>query len=186
MAKLYFRYGSMNSGKSLDILKVLYNYREKNKNILLLTSSVDNRYGVGKVKSRVGLEADALIINESTNIEELFLSYKDIDCILVDESQFLNKDHIFQLSRIVDIYNVPVIAYGLRSDFKLNPFEGSSYLMAIADDIEEIKTICFCGKKATVNARIQDGRIVKEGDQILIGGNNEYISLCRKHYHEWK
>jgi len=185
MASLYFRYSSMNSGKSLDLLKVAFNYEEREQKILLLTSSLDDRYGTNKVKSRIGIERDAYGVSKEENILELF-NYKEYDCVLVDEVQFFSKEQIFQLSDIVDTYNIPVICYGLRSDFKQEPFEGSKYLMTIADKIEELKTICFCGKKATVNARVVDNKIVYDGEQVKIGGNESYVSVCRKHFKEGK
>jgi len=189
MAKLYFRYGAMNSGKSIDILKVAHNYEERGQKILLLTSALDDRYGVGKIKSRIGIEKDAIIINTDTNILDIIikqLKTEDIKCVLVDEVQFFNKKQIFQLSDIVDYYNIPVICYGLRSDFMLDPFEGSKYLMTIADSIEEIKTICHCGKKASINTKVINDKVVTEGKQVEIGGNELYVSLCRKCYKEGK
>lgn len=186
MSKLFFRYSSMGAGKTLELLKVAYNYEEKNKVVLLLTSSFDDRNGVGKITSRTGLSRDAKIISSGDNIFDVVKEQPNISCVLVDEAQFLTKKHIFQLTDVVDELDIPVICYGLRSDFKLNPFEGSSYLMAIADDIEEIKTICWCGKKANINARVSDGKIMKRGEQIQIGGNETYTALCRKHYKEGK
>lgn len=182
MAKLFFRYSSMGAGKSLDLLKVSYNYEENNENILIFTSALDDRYGQGIVKSRVGLSKDAIPVDEKLNIYQYVESLKyDVKAILVDEAQFLNKEHIFQLSDIVDLLNIPVICYGIRSDFRLEPFEGSKYLMTIADSIEEIKTICSeCkDKKAIVNARFENGKIVDKGDQVKVGGNETYRPLCR-------
>lgn len=189
MAKLYFRYGAMNSGKSIDIIKVDFNYKERGHNTLILNSSLDNRYGINKVASRIGVEVNAICVNVDTNILELFIkenNKKKINCVLVDEAQFFKKQQIYQLSNIVDDFNVPVICYGLRSDFQLKAFEGSETLFAICDVLEEIKTICWCGHKAIINARVIDGKIVKEGEQIQIGGNESYTSLCRKHYKEGK
>lgn len=189
MSSLYFRYGAMNSGKSIDILKVAFNYEERGQHVLILTSGLDNRYGLNKIKSRVGIEREAFGVNTEENIKDLFKKNNDIksiDCVLVDEVQFFTKEQIYQLSDIVDDYNIPVICYGLRSDFKNEPFSASSYLMAIADKIEELKTICFCGNKATVNARIIDDKIVHNGEQIQIGGNESYVSVCRKHFKEGK
>lgn len=189
MAKLYFRYGAMGSGKSIDLLKVAYNYEERGQNVLIFTSSIDDRYGIGKVSSRIGIEKEARIIKNDTDVllvTNIVLLNEKIDCVLIDEVQFLTKKQIFQLSDIVDYLNVPVICYGLRSDFKLEPFEASKYLMVLADVIEEIPTICWCGKRANVNARILDGKIVKKGEQVQVGGNESYISLCRKHYKEGK
>lgn len=190
MAKLLFKYGAMGCGKSLELLRVAYNYLERDQNILLFTSAVDDRGGIkNKIKSRVGLEMDAIPIAEHTSILSEFITKhknKKIDCVLVDESQFLKKHHIEQLSDIVDNFNVPVICYGLKSDYKNEPFEGSTYLLSMSDNLEEIKSICWCGKKSTVNARIVDGKIVKNGEQIQVGGNESYVSLCRKHYKDNK
>ena len=185
MASLYFRYSSMNSGKSLDLLKVAFNYEERQQKVVILTSMLDTRDGTNKVSSRIGIEREAYGIKENENILDLY-DYNKYDCVLVDEVQFFTKKQIYQLADIVDTYNIPVICYGLRSDFKLEPFEGSMYLMTIADKIEELKTICFCGKKATVNARIVDKKIVYDGSQVQIGGNESYISVCRKHFKEGK
>lgn len=192
MAKLYFRYGAMGSGKSIDLLKVSYNYKERGKKTLILTSSLDNRYKIGKIKSRIGLEEAAICVSNNDSILEIFKSncFDDqsinIDCVLIDEVQFFNENQISELSDIVDIYNIPVIAYGLRSDFKQELFTGSKALLSICDVIENIPVICWCGRKATTNARIFNGNIIKEGEQIQIGGNESYISLCRKHYKENK
>ena len=186
MAKLYFRYSSMNAVKSLDLLKVAYNYEERGQEVLLLTSGLDDRYGLGKITSRVGLEKEAIMINKETNVLELFKTKDNISCVLVDEVQFFTKAQIYQLSDIVDYHNIPVICYGLRSDFMLEPFEGSKYLMSLADNIEELKTICHCGKKATINAKVIDNEIVTIGNQVEIGGNELYVSLCRKCYKERK
>jgi len=189
MAKLYFRYSAMNAGKSLDLLKTAFNYEERGQNVLIFTSGIDVRYGKNKIKSRVGLEKEAISIDDDTDIVSIFINkhlLNQIDCVLVDESQFLSKKHIYQLTEIVDMYNTPVICYGLRSDFRIEPFEGSTYLMAIADSIEELKTICWCGKKATVNARLINGKITTSGEQVQLGGNESYTSLCRKHFKERK
>ena len=187
MAKLYFRYSTMNAGKSLQLLSVAYNYEENNENILLFTSSKDDRYEKGMIVSRSGLKKEAIIIDDNTNIFEIVKNKKNIKSVLVDESQFLNKEHIFQLADVVDKLDIPVMCYGLRSDFKLNPFEGSKYLMTIADTIEEIKTICsVCkDKKANVNVRIdKNGKILKDGEQVQIGGNESYKPMCRKCYNK--
>jgi len=183
MAKLFFRYSSMGAGKTLDLLRSNYNYNENNKKTLCLISGKDNRYGKDKITSRIGISTNAISIYDETNIFELVKDKIDISCIFVDEIQFLTKEHIIQLSDIVDKLNIPVICYGLRSDFQMNPFLSSSYLMAICDEIQEIKSICWCGKKAIINARIVNGQISEQGDQILVGDKN-YISLCRKHFKE--
>lgn len=190
MAKLYFKYGTMGSGKTLELIRVAHNYIERNQRILIFTSALDNREGINKkIKSRVGVEMDAISINNDTNILEIFIEENltnKLDCILIDESQFLKKHHIEQLTEIVDVYNVPVICYGLKADYKNEPFEGSSYLLSMCDTIDEIKSVCWCGKKATVNSRILNNNVIKVGNQIQIGGNESYIALCRKHYKQGK
>ena len=173
----------MGSGKSLEMIRVAYNYIERGQKILLLSSSLDNRYGENIVKSRTGIEMPCKSISDNTDITSIFINeniIKSVNCVLVDEAQFLKKQHIKQLSEIVDKYDTPVMCYGLRTDSKLCLFEGSMYLMAIADEISEIVSICTCGKKSIVNARIKNGKITTSGDQIEIGGNESYISLCRK------
>ena len=185
MSKLYFRYSTMGAGKSLDLLKTAYNYEERNKNVLLLTSKFDNRHGLDKITSRVGLSMPAISISDSTNIFEyvkLQHSINKYDCVLIDEVQFLTKEHIWQLTDIVDKLDLNVITYGLRIDYRGEPFEGSCYLMALSDKIEELKTICEFGDKATMNLRVVDGNPVFEGDQVSIGGNESYIPVCRKYY----
>ena len=187
MAQLYFRYSTMNAGKSIDLIKVAYNYEERGQTVLALVPAVDDRYGRGVITSRIGVQREATIVRDDTNILELFMKEnerKHIDCVLVDESQFLRKHHIEELVEIVDSCNTPVICYGLKNDFRNELFEGSYYLLVDADKIEEIKTICWCGRKATMVARVVDGKIVKSGDQIVVGGNDMYVSLCRKHYND--
>lgn len=187
MAQLYYRYSTMNAGKSIELIKVAYNYEEKGKRVLALTPSVDDRYGVGVIASRIGITREAVSVNEEMNLLELFLreNKKDpIDCVLVDECQFLKKHHVQELVEIVDSFDVPVLAYGLKNDFKNELFEGSYYMLAYADKIEEIKTICWCGRKATMVARVVDGKFIKTGEQIMVGGNDLYVSLCRKHYND--
>ena len=187
MAQLYYRYSTMNAGKSLELIKVAYNYEERGKHILTLVPSVDNRYGTGIITSRIGLQREAMVVTEDTNILEIYLRENEkakIDCILIDECQFLKKNHVQELVEIVDSFDVPVLAYGLKNDFKNELFEGSYYMLVYADKIEEIKTICWCGRKATMVARIVDGKIVKQGEQIVVGGNEMYVSLCRKHYND--
>lgn len=187
MAQLYYRYSTMNAGKSIEIIKVAHNYEEKGKNVLVLTSAIDDRYGIGKITSRVGVSRDAEIVFDETNIMEIFLEHhknKNIDCVLIDECQFLKKHHAEEIAEIVDSCNVPVLCYGLKNDFRNELFEGSYYLLVYADKIEEIKTICWCGKKATMVARVVDEKFVKTGDQIQVGGNEMYVSLCRKHYND--
>lgn len=187
MAQLYYRYSTMNAGKSIELIKVAYNYEERGKRVLTLAPSVDDRYGMGLITSRIGLQREAVIVNDDTNILDLFIERNDdkkIDCILLDECQFLKRHHVEELAEIVDSYDVPVLAYGLKNDFRNELFEGSYYMLIYADKIEEIKTICWCGRKAIMVARVVDGKIVKQGKQIQIGGNEMYVSLCRKHYND--
>lgn len=186
MAKLYYIYGAMGCGKTIDLLKTAYNYEERGQNVLLFTAARDNRSGIGKIKTRVGLERNAIPIYDDMDIYEYVLKYpKKIDCILVDEINFLKKKHIDSLSDIVDFLDIPVMCYGLRSDFLTNTFEGSKRLLEIADSIQEMKTICECGKKAIINMRIADGKVVTEGDQIFVGGNESYKSVCRRCYKDY-
>ncbi len=186
MAQLYYRYSTMNAGKSIELIKVAYNYEERGKNVLVLMPSIDNRYGKGRITSRIGISREALVIEEKTDILEVFREArkeKPIHCVLVDECQFLKKHHVMELVSIVDDFDTPVLAYGLKNDFRNELFEGSYHMLVYADKIEEIKTICHCGRKATMVARIVDGKMVRSGEQIVIGGNDMYVSLCRKHYH---
>jgi thymidine kinase len=185
MAQLYYRYSTMNAGKTIELIKVAYNYEERGKEVLVLTPSIDNRYGDGVVASRIGISRPARKINDDTNILQLYMeesTRRDIACVLVDECQFLKKHHVEELAEIVDSCNTPVLAYGLKNDFRNELFEGSYYLLVYADKIEEIKTICWCGRKATMVARVVNGQFVRTGEQIVIGGNDMYVSLCRKHY----
>lgn len=187
MAQLYYRYSTMNAGKSIELIKVAYNYEERGQRVMTLLPAIDDRYGVGVITSRIGIQREAMLVKDDTNILELFLAEKEkgeIDCVLIDECQFLRKHHVEELIEIVDTFNVPVMAYGLKNDFRNQLFEGSYYMLIYADKIEEIKTICWCGRKATMVARVVDGKIVKQGEQIVIGGNDMYISLCRKHYND--
>lgn len=177
----------MNAGKSLEVIKVAYNYEERGKRVLTLVPDIDNRYGEGVITSRVGIQRKATSISEDTNLLELFLrenAKKTIDCVLIDECQFLKKHHVQELAEIVDSCDVPVLAYGLKNDFRNELFEGSYYMLVYADKIEEIKTICWCGHKATMVARVVDGKFVKEGEQVVVGGHDMYVSLCRKHYND--
>ena len=187
MAQLYYRYSTMNAGKSIELIKVAYNYEERGKHVLTLIPAIDDRYGMGVITSRIGIQREAMIVNDDTNILELFMRENEkhpIDCVLIDECQFLKKHHVQELVEIVDSCGVPVLAYGLESDFRNELFEGSDYMLIYADKIEEIKTICWCGRKATMVARIVDGQFVKQGQQIVVGGNDMYVSLCRKHYND--
>ena len=186
MAKLYFNYSSMNAGKSTALLQADHNYRERGMSTILFTSSKDERYGKNEIVSRIGIKAPATYFFENTNIFEEVLeeSKKNhTNCVLIDEAQFLSKDQVFQLGRIVDELNIPVLTFGIRTDFKGELFEGSQYLLAWSDNIKEIKTVCHCGGKATMVVRINsNGAIVSEGTQIEVGGNESYIPLCRKHF----
>ena len=177
MAKLYFRYGAMGSSKTANAIMVRYNYMERGQKALLVKPRIDTRDGGPVVGSRSGLQAPCLYMEELT--PEIA---KEYDCIIVDEAQFLTKEQVQMLVSIVDDLSIPVITYGLRADFQGNLFEGSHWLLAWADSIEEIKTVCWCGRKATCNARIADGKVVREGEQVVIGGNESYTALCRKHW----
>ncbi|MBP3039088.1 thymidine kinase [Bacillaceae bacterium Marseille-Q3522] len=183
MAQLFFKYGAMNSGKSIEILKVAHNYEEQNKQVLIFTSGIDDREEIGCVSSRIGLKRKALPIFEETNIFAVVKGYQHKpNCVLVDEAQFLKKAHVLQLARIVDELNIPVMGFGLKNDFQNELFEGSKYLLLYADKIEEMKTICwFCERKATMNLRVDKyGKPVYTGEQIQIGGNDSYYPVCRK------
>lgn len=182
MAQLFFKYGAMNSGKSIEILKVAHNYEEQNKLVMLFTSALDDRDEVGYISSRIGLRRPAVPIKGDTDIFGMVSRQEPRPyCILVDECQFLNKDNIEQLVRIVDELNIPVMAFGLKNDFQNQLFEGSRLLLIYADKIEEMKTICwFCERKATMNLRVENGKPVYTGEQIQIGGNESYYPVCRK------
>lgn len=187
MAKLYFYYSAMNAGKSTLLLQSAYNYRERNLDVIILVPTINTRDRYGTISSRIGLSSPATMISQNENIFNLIKSIKKSDnklaCILVDEAQFLNKTQVYQLANIVDELKLPVLCYGLRSDFKAEPFEGSKYLLALADHLIELKTICHCGKKAIMNMRVDEhGFAIKEGEQIQIGGNESYIATCRYHF----
>lgn len=188
IAKLYYRYGAMNSGKSMEVIKVAYNYMEQNKNVIVLKSSTDNRSGAGVVESRAGFCYPSIDIKPTDSIDkELIPYFKQLSCILVDEAQFLTEKQVISLSLIVDDLDIPVIAFGLKNDFRNELFEGSKALLVYADKIQEIKTVCWdCSSKAIMNSRFQDGVLVTEGEQIDIGGNDKYIPLCRKCYNKYK
>jgi thymidine kinase len=186
MAKLYFYYSSMNAGKSTNLLQSSYNYRERGMNTLVLAPRLDVRYGEGKVTSRIGIEADAHTFTEDTDLfafVEAINQDTPLHCVLIDEAQFLTRDQVFQVSEVTDRLNIPVLAYGLRTDFQGEPFEGSKYLLAWADNLKEIKAICHCGTKATMVVRMDEsGKAVTQGSQVEIGGNDRYVSMCRKHF----
>lgn len=184
MAKLYFYYSTMNAGKSTVLLQSSYNYRERGMQTLLFTPAIDTRHKQGLIHSRIGLSEQASIFYPSDNLYQMVKNTTtECACVLIDEAQFLTRDQVYQLTEISDQLGIPVLAYGLRTDFKSEPFEGSQYLLAWADELIEIKTICHCGRKATMILRInENGEAVSEGSQVLIGGNNLYVSTCRKHF----
>lgn len=181
MAKLYFRYGVMGSSKTANALMVRYNYEERGQEALLVKPEVDQRDGARFVASRAGLSNPCIYFTELARMSEE--QVKSYACIIVDEAQFLSREEVRWLTHVVDDWNVPVICYGLRTDFSGKLFPGSLELLACADIIEEVKTICWCGRKATCNARFdENGRVVKEGEQVVLGANDQYIGLCRRHW----
>jgi thymidine kinase len=188
LAKLYFYYSSMNAAKSTSLLQSSYNYQERGMRTYLLTPEIDDRYSAGKVTSRIGLDADAYVFDKSEDLLQLIKVQTEkaaISCVMVDEAQFLSKDQVWDLGRVSDELDIPVLAYGLRTDFKGEPFSGSKYLLAWADNLKEIKAICHCGRKATMVLRIDEsGEPVSSGEQVVIGGNDQYESVCRKHFAE--
>lgn len=186
MSKLYFYYSAMNAGKSTTLLQSSYNYQERGMNTLILAPDIDTREDQATVTSRIGLSANATIFHLSDNlyqmVEELH-QQQPLDCVLVDEAQFLTRRQVHQVSDIADQLDIPVLTYGLRTDFQGKLFEGSEQLLAWADNLVEIKTICHCGRKATMVLRIgEDGQVIKEGAQVKIGGNELYVSVCRRHF----
>ena len=188
MAKLYFYYSSMNAGKSTNLLQSSYNYKERGMNTLVLAPMLDDRYGAGRVTSRIGIESEATTFRTDTDLLEVvegIRAEKPLHCVLIDEAQFLTRDQVFQLSEVTDELNIPVLAYGLRTDFQGEPFEGSKYLLSWADNLKELKAICDCGSKATMVLRMdENGNAVTQGSQVEIGGNDRYVSMCRKHFKE--
>lgn len=186
MAQLYFYYSTMNAGKSTHLLQSSYNYRERGLDTLLFTARIDDRFAKGKVSSRLGIHADAQLFDETSNIfAEVQNTIKNskLACVLIDEAQFLTKQQVKQLTDIVDELNIPVLAYGIRTDFLGETFGGSAALLAWADKLVELKTICHCGKKANFVIRCdENGNAVKGGEQIEVGGNERYESLCRRHF----
>lgn len=186
MAKLYFYYASMNAGKSTVLLQSSFNYRERGMHTLLFTAALDDRAGVGSIASRIGLLAPAQLFEPGLDLFAAIAAAhagQAVDCVLVDEAQFLTRDQVWQLARVADDLRIPVLCYGLRTDFQGNLFEGSASLLAIADTLSEMKAICFCGAKATMNLRIDaQGRAVTSGQQTEIGGNDRYVALCRRHF----
>ncbi len=180
MAKLFFYYGAMNSSKTANALMTHFNYQEVGQKALLCKTETDTRDGADTIRSRIGLEGDCVLLRELQKMSEEEI--REYDCIIVDEVQFATEEQIDFLSDVVDFYDVPVVCYGLRADFRNNLFPGSGRLITIADTIREIKTVCWCGKKATCNARYNDQGIVREGSQVMLGANDSYVSLCRKHF----
>ena len=188
MAKLYFNYSSMNAGKSTMLLQANHNYIERGMNPRIYTSDLDNRFGKGEIVSRIGLKAKSNIFSSKTDIYRDILNFRKnsiVDCVLIDEAQFLTQNQVIQLGKIVDELDTPVLAFGIRTDFQGNLFEGSKYLLAWADNLKEIKTVCHCGRKATMVLRLNArGEVVSDGTQIEIGGEEKYVSVCRKHFIE--
>ena len=188
MAKLYFNYSSMNAGKSTMLLQANHNYIERGMKPRIYTSDLDNRFGEGEIVSRIGLKAKSNIFTSKTDIYKDVLNFHNnsiVDCVLIDEAQFLTQNQVIQLGKIVDELDIPVLAFGIRTDFQGNLFEGSKYLLAWADNLKEIKTVCHCGRKATMVLRLNaKGEVVSDGTQIEIGGEEKYVSVCRKHFIE--
>lgn len=179
MAKLYFRYSAMNAGKSTALLQVAHNYEEHGREVWLFTSALDDRYGVGVVTSRLGPKRQAFVYDASLDFYERLASAGDLSCVLIDEAQFLTVEQVRQLHRAAHLLGIPVICYGIRSDFRGEPFPGAAYLLTLADNLEEIKTICACGKKAAMNVRLDEkGNRITSGDQIAIEGSTRYIQQC--------
>ncbi len=186
MAKVYFYYAAMNAGKSTVLLQSSYNYRERGMRTLLFTPAIDNRYGTGRIESRIGLRSGAISIGAADNIFKRIQTEhagEPVACVLVDEAQFLSTEQVWQLSDVADSLEIPVLCYGLRTDFQGRLFPGSAALLGLADDLTELKTICHCGRKATMNLRVDaSGHGVREGAQIEIGGDDRYVAMCRRHF----
>lgn len=188
MAQLYFYYSAMNAGKSTALLQSSYNYQERGMRSVVYTAEIDDRFGAGKVSSRIGLSSPAKLFNTKTDLlDEIRIEHasQPVNCVLVDECQFLTREQVHALSDVVDELDIPVLCYGLRTDFRGELFVGSQYLLAWSDKLVELKTICFCGRKASMVLRLdQEGKPYAEGEQVVIGGNERYVSVCRKHYKE--
>lgn len=186
MAQLYFYYSAMNAGKSTSLLQSSYNYNERGMRTLVFTVEIDTRFEKGKVNSRIGLSSDALLFSQQTDIGELIRNANKqakVHCVLIDECHFLSKAQIEQLCKVTDYDDIPVLCYGLRTDFRGELFSGSQYLLAWADKLVELKTICHCGRKANRTLRLDsEGVVIYDGEQVDIGGNEKYVSVCRKHY----
>ncbi len=187
MAKVYFYYSAMNAGKSTVLLQSSYNYQERGMRTLVFAPAIDTRAGRGRIRSRIGLEAPAEVLSTTDNIFNRVThehASAPISCVLVDEAQFLTRAQVEQLTHVADTLGIPVLCYGLRTDFQAQLFPGSAALLALADDLIELKTICHCGRKATMNLRLgPDGRALREGAQVEIGGNERYVAVCRRHFH---
>lgn len=188
MAKLYFYYSSMNAGKSTTLLQSSFNYQERGMATMLWTAAVDDRFGLGRIASRIGLEADAHLFEPTVDMfAAIAVQHRamPLSCVLVDEAQFLTRDQVWQLAAVCDSLGVPVLCYGLRTDFQGELFEGSAHLLGLADSLTEIKTVCDCGRKAIMNLRVDAaGRAIRQGAQTEIGGNDRYVALCRRHFVE--
>ena len=186
VAQLYFHYSSMNAGKSTALLQSAYNYQERGMRPFIMSAALDDRYGIGKVTSRIGLAAEAQLFTNKDDLLSILQtqhSSQPIDCILIDESQFLSREQVKQLTQVVDHLDIPVLCYGIRTDFRGELFPGSQYLLAWADKLVELKTVCHCGRKATMVVRTDEhGAVIKDGEQVVIGGNDQYQSLCRRHF----
>jgi thymidine kinase len=191
LAKLYFYYASMNAGKSTNLLQADFNYRERGMNTMLFTAAIDDRYRAGIIASRIGIEASAIPFDPGMDFVAVVAAQHaktPLACVLLDEAQFLTRDQVFALARVADELGIPVLAYGLRTDFRAELFEGSKCLLALADVLVELKAVCACGRKATMNLRIDaEGQPVRDGAQTEIGGNDRYVALCRRHFMEqWR
>ncbi|EGU39144.1 MULTISPECIES: thymidine kinase [Vibrio] len=188
MAQMYFYYSAMNAGKSTTLLQSSFNYQERGMTPVIFTAALDDRYGIGKVSSRIGLQSEAQLFKNDTNLFEAINELNEEEkrhCVLIDECQFLSKEQVYQLTEVVDKLHIPVLCYGLRTDFLGELFEGSRYLLSWADKLVELKTICHCGRKANMVIRTDEhGVAIAEGDQVAIGGNDKYVSVCRLHYKE--
>jgi len=186
MAKLHFIHSTMNAGKSLDLLKVEHNYRERDMHCLLLTAAIDNRFGTGKITTRVGISADAAVFSPEDNMLEKFLreaASNGVACVLIDEAQFLTRAQVLQICEAVDNLGLPVMAWGLRTDFRGDLFEGSQALMTLADELRPMHTVCHCGKRATMVLRKDENGVpTLQGGQVQVGGNETYVALCRRHW----
>jgi thymidine kinase len=188
MAKLYFHYATMNAGKSTMLLQASYNYQERGMDTVILIAAFDDRAGRGRISSRIGLESDGIAFDPQDDLFHLIQTLRterNLACVFVDEAQFLSPQQVWQLARVADYLHLPVMAYGLRTDFQGKLFPGSQELLAIADELREVRTICHCGRKATMVVRLDaQGQVIREGAQVDVGGNEKYVSFCRRHWEE--